>query len=288
MSILTKILTLLVALVAIFLSGVVIVFVGNANNWREKYEEQRATAQAALTHAQVQEQALADVKGRMQALQTTLTNAVTSLEQVNAELTREREQEAAERVTAEQRAQTATAVSKSLSETLSKLRETRDFLQSQLGTAHESRIRAEAQVLELTQQLNRAMAQSEQLNRIRRRQEETIQELRQDLQTVRARLQQSTVSATTAESGVGVGFGPGEPAEVPIRGQVTEIANGRVQLSVGSSSGVREGMEFNVIRGNQFLGSIVVTHVESTESVGRVSRSEGTIVEGDAVSTGFY
>jgi len=287
LSILTKVLTLLVALLAIFLSGVVVVFVGNTANWKQAYEEQVGVARAAQTHAAVVDQTMGEMKARTQALQSRLTDAVTALEGRNAELMQEREAQAATAAASERKAQTATSVSASLSETLAKIRETRDFLESRLQEAHQAKLTAEAQAVELTQEVNRARAQVEQLNRIRARQEEKAQELQEELRVARARVDQAAVTASEGTAGTGVSFSQMQPAQVPIRGEILTLEGNRAEITVGSASGVQKGMELNVIRGAEYLGSLTVTNVESTRAVGTLTRKLGTIVAGDRVTSGF-
>ena len=74
---------------------------------------------------------------------------------------------------------------------------------------------------------------------------------------------------------------------VPIRGEITDIKGDMAQISVGSSSGVRKGMAFWITRGTNFLGKMEITVVSPDEAVGRLTNQQGTIVKGDAVTTGF-
>ncbi|MCH9022207.1 MAG: hypothetical protein IID32_05540 [Planctomycetes bacterium] len=74
---------------------------------------------------------------------------------------------------------------------------------------------------------------------------------------------------------------------VPIRGQITEVREGLASISVGSAASVRKGMKFLVYRGDQYMGDLQITHVETSESAGLVVLQRGSIVRGDSVTTGF-
>ena len=74
-------------------------------------------------------------------------------------------------------------------------------------------------------------------------------------------------------------------AGVPIVGEITAMDNNNVAISVGSTSGVRESMRFWIVRGDKFLGNLDIIYVEADEAVGRLSNSQGVIVEGDMVTT---
>ena len=71
---------------------------------------------------------------------------------------------------------------------------------------------------------------------------------------------------------------------VPIRGQITELADDLVAISVGSSSGVRKGMTFIIYRGGEYLGKLVVEMVEPDRAGGRITTRVGQIQVGDYVT----
>lgn len=288
MSTLTKVLTVLVSLLAIFLSGVVVVFVGNTTSWKEAYDQQKGLTSAAQTHAAVQDQTVAAMQSRHEAWVTTMQSVVAGLQQQNTDLLAQREEASRRQADAEGKAQTAVAVSSSLSGTIDKMRETRDFIQQKLETAHADKLRAEAQAVEMTQELNRQRALGEQLKLALSRNEERIKELENENALVRQRLEQVTLASSESRPmGDQVRVSTPQAGRVPIRGEIVDVRDERAEISVGSSSGVRENMEFNVIRGNQFLGNLVVTHVQGTRAAGTLVRQQGAIVKGDKVSSGF-
>lgn len=80
------------------------------------------------------------------------------------------------------------------------------------------------------------------------------------------------------------------PSGIEIRGSVTKIdqvSDGLtfVQVNVGTRDQVKEGMEFTVYRGDQFVGTIKIATVDTAEAVGRLTLGTG-IQEGDKVRTG--
>ena len=58
-----------------------------------------------------------------------------------------------------------------------------------------------------------------------------------------------------------------------------------VQVNVGTRDQVKEGMEFTVYRGDDFVGTIQIASVDTAESVGRLTLGSG-VQEGDAVRAG--
>jgi hypothetical protein len=61
-----------------------------------------------------------------------------------------------------------------------------------------------------------------------------------------------------------------------------------VQINVGSADGVAKNMKFLVHRGNQLLGTLVITNVDTKASAGKLQVvGPGMLVaQGDAVLTG--
>lgn len=75
----------------------------------------------------------------------------------------------------------------------------------------------------------------------------------------------------------------------PIVGSIVSISQIRdgltmVQINVGKSDKVKKGMEFVVYRGDNFVGKIEITDLDTAESVGRLTLG-GNLKEGDAVKT---
>ena len=76
-----------------------------------------------------------------------------------------------------------------------------------------------------------------------------------------------------------------------IRGSVTKIDQPTegitfVQVNIGTRDLVKEGMEFTVYRGDEFVGKIKIASVDTAASVGQVTLSEGSVQEGDKVRAG--
>lgn len=59
-----------------------------------------------------------------------------------------------------------------------------------------------------------------------------------------------------------------------------------VQINVGTRDQVQKGMEFTVSRGDSFIGTIQISHVDVGEAVGQLTLKNGDIKEGDSVRFG--
>lgn len=63
-------------------------------------------------------------------------------------------------------------------------------------------------------------------------------------------------------------------AAAPIRGQVVEVSDRLIRMSVGSADGVRAGMTFVVHRGDEYIGDVKVDLVNPNECAGRLIRND--------------
>jgi hypothetical protein len=288
LSVLTKVLALMVSLLAIFLCGVVVVFVTNTEHWKGAYKDQEALTKAAQVHAVATEEAMRAQKARDAQQIERQKYTIELLEQQNGDVMRQWTSEAQGRAAADGRATSAVALSESLGLTLEQIRVTHNYVQEKLEAEHLGRLRWEAQQVELRQELDRERAKVAQLESTRRRAEEKIRELENENTQIRQKLAKVTLgpSEVRAEGDRVTAVSPGQ-RRVPIRGEIVDVTESLAAISVGSSSGVRENMEFNIIRGGKFVGNLLVTHVEPTESAGQLKRMQGVVVKGDRVSTGF-
>ncbi len=70
---------------------------------------------------------------------------------------------------------------------------------------------------------------------------------------------------------------------VAVRGQVVEVADKLVTVSVGAADGVKKGMLFVVHRGDEYIGDVQISLVEPNRSAGTLVRSVVAPTAGDRV-----
>jgi len=287
LSTLTKVLVLLVAVLSIFLCGVVVVYVASAQNYKTELERQKSLAQAAQVESLVAQESKANSEARLMALNDTLKGTIVALEKRNSELVQQNMTESKARMLTEGNSQVAVQLSKSLRDTIQNMYTAQKELQKELDRSHTEMLSAQAHAIELTRELNSEQVKSAQREATSRQRLEKIHQLEEENAQIRQRLQAVTLAPSDFQPGEKVSMiKPGE-AGVPIRGSITDIKDDLAAISVGSSSGVRENMKFIVVRGDRYMGDLVITHVESTESAGRLSQRTGMILQGDEVTTGF-
>lgn len=126
-------------------------------------------------------------------------------------------------------------------------------------------------------------------NEVRRLQEQLVA-----LETQRAELQSEYDRVATILENMDIN--PDDPgiaaAGVRIAGAVTsvdQIGDGLtlVELNVGTRDGVKADMPFTIFRGDQYVGTIRITTVDTDKAVGEVlAHSTGLVRSGDSAQTG--
>lgn len=289
MSTLTKVFVILVSVLAIFLCGTVVTFVAKTEDYKSAYEEQVAVATAAQVQALAAEDIMKRVVARYDLLNQRLQENIALLESDKSQLVQEYTVARQAMAQAEGKSAAAVNTMQSLQATVQNMYSTQNAIQSELNKAQGGMLAAHAQVIDMTRQLNGLQVERDQLISIRKRNEEKIFGLENQISQVSQKLQEVRISSHPVETTTDkvTSVTPAEAGGVPIRGEIREIHNNLASISVGSSSGVREDMRFVVVRGGKYLGDLVVTFVEPTAAAGRLERQQGNIVAGDRVTTGF-
>lgn len=287
MSSLTKVLAVMVCVLAIFVCGVVVTFVTSSENWKEAYVQQKTLTEAA----QVQAVATEEDAGRRLELSSMLiqrlNDNITALEARLTDLTRQRYAEAQFRGDAEKKADSAVELAKALQLSNESFRGALSVLQADVDELRQNTISAQAQVINLERTVNGLQVEKDRLDTIRRQSDEKIYTLENENAMIRQELEKVTVASSEFRPADDqVSLAP-RATGVPIRGQIMQIVEDRAAISVGSSSGVRKGMKLWVTRGDKYLGNLEVSYVETTEAVGHLTNKLAAIVAGDTVTTGI-
>jgi hypothetical protein len=80
--------------------------------------------------------------------------------------------------------------------------------------------------------------------------------------------------------------GPEQPMQTA-KVLAADDATNVVVISLGSEDGVKEGFRYTISRGNQYVGTIEITHVEAKQAAGRSQRDVQSrpIMKGDDAMT---
>jgi len=283
LSTLTKILVVLLSLFAVFLCGMVVSYVGSANNFKSQYEAEK------IARAAIQAENLSLVSqfneqvAKTKELESKKATEIQSLEERNNQLASRLQN--AERlgqeyqVRAESWKGVLTGFEQSVASMLESLKLTRD----QLEMARSQNITNQKDITQITASLYEKIVELERLQADRRR----ILEQKTELENQVSQPGGSVGAAT-----------PGPVTQIPdrarpaaimaaseIQGLIMEVDQSLVTLSVGTADGVSKGMVFHVTRGDQFLCDILITDVDVNKCAGVLEMVQQRPKVGDTVAT---
>jgi len=285
---LTKILIVLLTISAIFLCGIVVTYVANADNYRQKYTDlqkgrdaldQKAESLTGQLNKKVQEKddlektlnsQLASMKANVDDLQTKLSN----VEREKAELLG--------------RVNSWASITKDFSETTEKQTQTLNAALEEVKQLKADQVKQSKELDETSAALMEKTAIIESLNAEKRRlvEEKADIENRLDKLLLAGGKVVAAGAPVTPERGYALAArATAEP--IALKALVSEVdaKNSLATISIGSADGVREGMKFHVTRGDEFICDILITDVDTEKAVGVLELVQQQPRVGDNAST---
>jgi peptidoglycan hydrolase CwlO-like protein len=292
LSTLTKVLIVLLTVFSIFLCGIVVTYVANAENYKKQYEQtytQLRSAREYERNAQRQlKEKIAETDEQIAALKERINSLTISNEELQAELDNSERQKAS----LEQRLDSMAASVKAANQTASLQTQLFENAQKELETTRVQQIEQENELKQITATLNERMAIISQLRKDNKR-------LLEEKAELEAKLNQSfreygkTITPTapvTPKREIAQPVAQPVTKKIGLKGSITNIdlKNKMASISIGSAHGVIEGMKFHVTRGAQFICDILIFDVQPEQAVGILELLEATKQQpqiGDRVNT---
>ncbi|MBN1807225.1 MAG: hypothetical protein JW837_18410 [Sedimentisphaerales bacterium] len=290
MSTLTKVLIVLLTISSIFLCGIVVTYVSNADNYKQMYTRLNTQKQAAVQNEQNANkklnEAIEEAGKREQALNESINALKVQLGQLQNQLV-EAKRTASQAVAQENIWRDINTKFLSTNEDLRKLLE--DKL-NELKSVDARRIQGDKELKETTATLIEKMAIIDSLEKQTKLLLEEKTELQNQLGQQLQRSGQAVaapVAVTSLRDAARVATGA---VDIGLNGLVTtvDMDNALAEISIGSANGVKQNMKFHVTRADKFICNILILDVEPERAVGALellgSTSERPKV-GDNVST---
>jgi len=291
LSALTKVLVVLLTVFSIFLCGIVVTYVANADNQRERAEQAlrrvrqaEASAEDAMAQEEQQKQAAAAKETELGQEIADLQVSITRLQAQIDTLKRENSQLV-------QEVTNMGAAVRMANETAAKLRDQAAAAEQEVGILRAEQSDRNKELQEKTQALMERIAVIADLEKKNRQ----LIEERQGFESQLGRTLQRYGRAPTRPQTVTPAQGAARPAQPPVQGtreidlnaRVTQVdlANKVAAISIGSAAGVREGMEFLVRRGDDFICKIVIFDVDPDKAIGTLGLIQANPRAGDLVAT---
>jgi len=293
LSIFTKIFVVLVMVLSVLLAALVVPFVVNTDNYREKWQNVQSQLNVQKYNAADREADLAQdiqkknemiktYEDQVARLQAEVNNRDTQIQNLQAQVI------SLQNANSDVRGQLAR-----LSTGLEQATQINEMLQSEVKNRREKMLTLQTQNIELTESLRDRTTQVDTLVRqvrLLKEQQEDLATQNERLSTTVASLQQYADKAEDLPGKLKSKLDTGVRPPVTIRGVVTDVKqigdDQFVALNVGANDKVAEGMKFMIHRGDQYLGDVVVTQVDLNTSAGRVTLKKGEITANAEVMAG--
>ena len=290
MSTLTKVLIVLLTIASIFLCGIVVTYVSNADNYKKMYNDLQNDKRAAVENEKNAKKqlntAIEDAGKQEQLLKENINALKIQVGQLQTQLT-EAQRKASEAIAQQNNWRD---INKNFLATNDELRKLLEDKLAQLASVDARRIQGDKQLNETTATLIEKMAIIDSLQT----QTKLLLEEKTDLQNELGKfLQRSgqTVAAPVAVTPVRETARVAVPAvDIGLNGLITtvDIDNSLAQISIGTANGVKQNMKFHVTRADKFICDIVILDVEPEKAIGTLELMDVTKERpkaGDSVST---
>lgn len=290
MSTLTKVLIVLLTISSIFLCGIVVTYVANADNFREKYNTQRTKYQASVRNEESAKKqlnlAIEEAGRREQKLKDDNNALNIQIGQLKTERD-EAKRRADEKDLLASKWEDLTTEFTSTNE---KQRQWLEDTLAKLKAIEFERIKGDKELKETTAVLIEKMTIIETLEKQSRLLLEEKTYLQNELDKL---LRQSgravapLVPVTPTKEKVRVAP---PTVDIGLKGLITtvDLENSLAEISIGAASGVKPNMKFHVTRSDKFICDIVILDVEPEKAIGALELMDVTKEQpkaGDNVST---
>jgi len=290
LSTLTKVLIVLLTISSIFLCGIVVTYVSNAENYRQMYNKLKADKNAAVENEKDAKKqlnlAIEEAGKQEQKLKDEINALKIQVGQLETQLA-EAKRKADEAVAQENVWKDINTKFLSTNDQLRKLLE--DKL-AELNSVDARRIQGDKELKETTDTLIQKMAIIDSLEKQLKLQLEEKTGLQSQLGS---RLQRTgqTVAAPVTVTPLKETARVAIPAvDIGLNGLITtvDMDNSLAEISIGGANGVKQNMKFHVTRADKFICDIVILDVEPENAIGTLELMDVTKEQpkaGDNVST---
>jgi myosin heavy subunit len=284
---LTKILIVLLTISAIFMCGLVVTYVANAENYKEKSAKLNTERNALEQEKESLNNQLKEKIQQKDDLEKSLNSQIASLKTQADDL--KAKVSGLERREAElvERTNSFAATTKDFQATIDK--------QAQLLTTAQDEVKQlKAEQIKLSKELEQTSAAVVEKNALldsaeteRRRLIEEKADLQNRIDKMSQTGARSAASApVTQEKGRALPT-PSATENVGLKAQITQVdmKNSLATISIGSADGVKEGLKFHVTRGSDFICDLLIVDVDTDKAVGVLELVQQPPKVGDNAST---
>ena len=291
MSNLTKILIVLLTISVIFLCGIVVTYVANADNYKQKYASLNSERDSLEKDKESLNNPLKEKIQQKDDLEKSLNGQLSTLKTKADDLQAKINTVEREKAELLERVNGWASITKDFQATTEK--------QTQLlSTAQEDVKQLKAEQIKLSKELEQTSATLVEKTAIieaAEAEKRRLVEEKADLQNRLDKTMRAGGKVAAAGTPVTQEKGYALPAQttaaaINLKGLISEVdaKNSLATISIGTADGVKEGMKFHVTRGNEFICDVLIVDVDTAKAVGvleLVQSATGGPKVGDNAST---
>jgi len=270
LSTLTKVLIVLLTIASIFLCGIVVTYVANADNYKQKYDSLYSNYQAAKKNEDNAKMQLNNTIEEKERSTEKLGEQIASLE---AEITRLKSDLAnaeRERDDANRKVNNWAAIVMDFSKTIENNEKLVKDALAERDMKEAELIKQSKELEDTTAALMENMAIVKQLQEQAKRLLEEKTELQNKLDRYLRQYGKEIAEPKPVTEVPDAASLASDTQDIDLTGSITEVdlKNLLAEISIGTADGVREGMRFHLTRGDKFICDLVVLDVWPERSVG--------------------
>jgi len=287
LSTLTKILIVLLTITSIFLCGIVVTYVGSAQNYKEQYENRQSQINSLKQSEASKEKELNDAVKKFQERETELNEKIKSLEGERIQLKTQLADAERGKNDALQRVNNWASITENFQKTYD---EQGRMLKDSLADVAKLNAEQDQNQRELQERANALLEKMGLIDQM----EKESRRLREENTALQKKLDQFMQQyGKTFPTPAPVTQVPDKAQVAPavtdigLKGTIREIntENSWAEISIGSANGVREKMIFHVTRNDKFICDIVIFKVDPDKAIGKLELVQEPPKAGDIVST---
>jgi septal ring factor EnvC (AmiA/AmiB activator) len=288
LSTLTKVLIVLLTVFSIFLCGIVVTYVANADNQKKIASDATRDLRAARAAREGAQNDLAAAKEEADQMRRNLEAQMNELKVTISDLQAKLESVQRENTQMTQRVRDMGVSVQQANELQASQMQQAQAAQQQVASLEAERTRLGKQLAETDQTLMEKMAIVSQLEDKNKQLTEANQDLETRLNQYLRQYGKTAAAPTTVTPPIGVAQPAAPPAKnIDLNARVTavDIKNSLAELSIGSAAGARPDMTFHVIRDQQFVCDVRILDVGPDQSVGILEKIQAAPRVGDVAAT---
>ena len=288
MSTLTKVLIVLLTLSSLFLCGIIVTYVANAEDYREQNADLKRSLSAARQTAKTADDERRKFRDESEQEQTRLNNQIAALQTDIIKLRNDLTTVERDKAKLIQDLANSESTEQALAQTIQQQTQLFNDAQADLKEVTGQRDRLDKQLKDMTGTLNEKLAVMATLEADVRRLEEEKAKVQSEYDKFLRQFGKEAVAPepVTPKPDQAKPVAP-VAKKMELKGLVTVVdpKNALAQISIGAAAGVKKDMKFYVTRGDEFICEIWIHHVDAERAIGDLKLVQKQPRVGDGVAT---